>query len=306
MSATNSPQKCVESTKQQVVIPSLGSDKPKEEEKENLQQLMKSKGVLIVWYESLQPGAKSQRLSPFPRAAAAKFSGLCAQKHAGRNSTIPTIYIRGGSFEHIHQVFRWIVNRCHGVEGLPSLGNKPFYNAFRLNEAARILRVHPLADDLWKEIKRLQKPITNIKPSPEDVKAVMAAFPQPDSRRQIVILVLAAAISNGLISETSAELVALKEKDKDFAESLSKILVSRQEWVEGKQDCAERLHNHLKQRQEWEQDRIRRKNARMETLRRDQRAKGAVFGLFSQGQASAEFDIGTQEQYDSDFPSLGQ
>lgn len=166
----------------------------------------------IVWRSSSIHDARVKTISDsYPLRVAKTLSPYCARQLQRSSLMHPTILITGSSYEHMRHIFHAMLTMK-----IPPFYDQPFFNAFKQNEAARILGVDGLADGIWIRIKGFK----HIRPNADDVKAVLGAFSKGDGRRSMVVEMVAAAVVDGRIPRNATALDTLAADNEDFATEL--------------------------------------------------------------------------------------
>jgi hypothetical protein len=168
--------------------------------------------VNIVWHASAEDQQTYPIFKDYPRAAAELLSPYCKRQSSGKPITpTPTVTITGETFDHVRRIFRAIGVYCNEGKTLPEIGELRYFDALKLNEAARLLQVKPIGDSIWTALLGLR-----YAPLIADVKAVLTAYPPTDSRPGIVTKQLAIAIVEGRFDRNDQELVELMASKDTF------------------------------------------------------------------------------------------
>ncbi|KLJ12385.1 hypothetical protein EMPG_12581 [Blastomyces silverae] len=111
----------------------------------------------------------------------AKHEPTVARK--GSNGT-DTVTIYGGVAQAHLVVFRWMLACCKGARnGYARIDRLPFAKYTRILEAAEILDVYPVQNDMWARMNRMADKQIYI----DDVRMVYASFPKSTPVRMLVI-----------------------------------------------------------------------------------------------------------------------
>lgn len=194
----------------------------------------------IVWHASAEDQQTHLIFKDYPRAAAELLSPYCKRQSSGKPMTpTPTVTITGGTFDHVRRIFRAIGVYCNEGKTLPDIGELRYFDALKLNEAARLLQVKPIGDSIWTALLGLRHA-----PLIADVKAVLNAYPPTDSRPGIVTKQPAIAIVEGRFDRNDQELVELMASKDTFR----KLLQEKTDEHVKKAEELERQHRRRKQR----------------------------------------------------------
>ena len=178
--------------------------------------------VVIMWRCS--DGKEVRILSGnFSRSVAQVFSSHCVRLLAFPGLRVTpngktAIYITGGSFPHLSQVFQAMVDYCKGNKAIPSFGDQPFLNSAKLVGAAKHLEMSALEQKIKSNIENLRKTI----PSAVDTEAVIKAYDSHHPARIGVVNSLAAAVVEGRLDEHKEQLKTLRANDAGFDRALAK------------------------------------------------------------------------------------
>jgi hypothetical protein len=178
--------------------------------------------VNITWRASNTATNTQVVWNNYPRNAALASAYCTTKLHQAQGQTL-TILITGSSFEHIKSMLKSLGKYLRGDRSLPPVGDSPYFDALKLNEAARFLGVHWLAEKIWDAFKALRST-----PSLADISAVMTAYRDTDTRPSIAINQLAAAIVDKRVDAQSPVLANLKESNETFRKALE-VKVTEQE-----------------------------------------------------------------------------
>ncbi|PGG96113.1 hypothetical protein GX51_07978 [Blastomyces parvus] len=128
----------------------------------------------------------------------------------GCNGT-DTVIVYGGVAQAHLVIFRWMLACCKGPRsGRTKIDRLPFAKYARILEAAEILDVYPVQDDMWTRMNRMADKQIYI----DDVRMVYANFPKSASVRMLVIR----SIGDALFERRLRNFRAYKEFKAECAE----------------------------------------------------------------------------------------
>ena len=188
--------------------------------------------VVIMWRSN--DGKEVRILSGnFSRSVAQAFSPHCARLLASPGLRVApngktAIYIIGGSFPHLSQVFQAMVDYCKGSKAIPTFGDQPFLNSAKLVGAAKHHEMSALEQKIKSNIEYVRKTI----PSAADTEAVIKAYDSHHPARIGVVNSLAAAIVEGRFDENKEQLKTLRANNAGFDRALAKEIAFKYGKVE--------------------------------------------------------------------------